>query len=139
MNITSWFSDFLVNNPLLLLFLVLAIGYPIGQVKWQGVNLGVAAILFVGLAFGSLHPDLKLPEIIYQLGLLLFVYTVGIANGESFNTSFKRHGFRDNLFTLSVLVFLFFATIVLAQIFGLKSTYATGLFVGSLTNTPALA
>ena len=58
----------LIDNPLLLLFLVAAVGYLVGRIKIGGVNLGVAAVLFVGIAAGALHPDLKLPEIIYILG-----------------------------------------------------------------------
>ncbi|MEW5989548.1 MAG: transporter, partial [Chloroflexota bacterium] len=53
----------LLDNPLLLLFVVAAVGYPLGRLKIGGSSLGVAAVLFVGLAIGSLHPDLKLPEI----------------------------------------------------------------------------
>ena len=42
--------ELLRENPLLLLFLVAAIGYPLGQIKIGGTRLGVAAVLFVGLA-----------------------------------------------------------------------------------------
>ena len=55
----------LVDNPLLLLFAVAAMGYLLGQIRIGGFSLGVAAVLFTGLAAGSLHPDLKLPEIVY--------------------------------------------------------------------------
>ena len=41
------FIDLLVEQPLLLLFLVSAIGYVIGRIRIAGVSLGVAAILFV--------------------------------------------------------------------------------------------
>ena len=70
----------LLDNPLLLLFVVAAIGYLLGRIKIGGSSLGVAAVLFAGLAIGSLHPDLKLPELIYQLGLVLFVYTIGLSS-----------------------------------------------------------
>lgn len=70
------FVQLLLNNPLLLLFLVSAIGYFLGRVKIHGSSLGVAAVLFAGIGFGALHPDLKLPEIVYLLGLVLFVYTI---------------------------------------------------------------
>lgn len=66
----------LIDNPLLLLFLVSALGYLLGQIRFFGTSLGIAAVLFVGLFFGALDPALKLPEIIYLLGLVLFVYTV---------------------------------------------------------------
>ena len=42
--------DLLVANPLLLLFVVAGIGYPLGQIRIAGVNLGIGAVLFVGLA-----------------------------------------------------------------------------------------
>lgn len=77
--------DLLVANPLLLLFLVAGIGYPLGRIRIWGNSLGVATVLFVGLAIGSLHPDLKLPEIVYMLGLAIFVYTIGLWSGPSLN------------------------------------------------------
>jgi putative transport protein len=131
--------EILLKNPLLYLFAVAAVGYPIGRIKVFGVSLGVAAVLFTGLGFGSLHPDLKLPEIIYVLGLVLFVYTVGLASGPAFAASFKRDGARNNLFAVGILVFATGLTFLLAKIAGIKPTLAAGMFAGSLTNTPAIA
>jgi putative transport protein len=79
----------LINNPLLLFFVVAAIGYPLGRIRIRGSSLGVAAVLFVGLAIGSIHPDLKLPEIVYMLGLATFVYTIGLASGPAFVASLR--------------------------------------------------
>jgi len=129
----------LIDNPLLLLFAVAAIGYPLGRIRVGGSSLGVAAVLFVGLAFGALHPDMKLPEIIYLLGLVLFVYTVGISNGPSFFASFRRKGLRDNLLVLALIVTGAGMAAGAALLLGLRSTLAAGLFAGSLTNTPTLA
>ena len=67
-------------------------------------SLGVAAVLFVGLAFGALQPDMKLPELGYQLRLVVFVYTVGLSSGRQFFASFRRRGLRDNLFILGMLI-----------------------------------
>jgi uncharacterized transporter YbjL len=39
---------FLIDNPLILLFVVAAIGYPLGRIRVRGSSLGVAAVLFVG-------------------------------------------------------------------------------------------
>src|SRR5947199_365611 len=88
--------DFLRGQPLILLFLVAAIGYPLGLLRIGGSSLGIAAVLFVGLAFGALDSDLKLPEIVYQLGLVLFVYTIGLSSGPGFFRSLKRKGLRNN-------------------------------------------
>ena len=129
----------LLDNPLLLLFVVAAIGYLLGRIKIGGSSLGVAAVLFAGLAIGSLHPDLKLPELIYQLGLVLFVYTIGLSSGPGFVASFQRKGLRDNLLVVGVLGFAVLLVIAAAYLLDLKPTLAAGLYAGSLTNTPALA
>jgi putative transport protein len=55
--------DLLRANPLL--FAVVALGYPLGRLKIAGGGLGVASVLFAGLAVGALDPDLKLPEVVY--------------------------------------------------------------------------
>lgn len=129
----------LLENPLLLLFLVAAIGYPLGRVKIHGSSVGVAAVLFVGLAIGSLHPDLKLPEIVYMLGLALFVYSIGLSSGPTFVASLKREGVRNNLLVIGVLVLATGLTVLAGRLLHLKGTLTAGLFAGSLTNTPALA
>ncbi|MFN8495493.1 MAG: hypothetical protein U0350_48305 [Caldilineaceae bacterium] len=129
----------LLDNPLLLLFVVAAIGYLLGRIKIGGSSLGVAAVLFVGLAIGSLDPNLKLPELIYQLGLVLFVYTIGLSSGPGFVASFQRKGLRDNLLVVGVLILALALVLAATFLLHLKPTLATGLFAGSLTNTPALA
>ncbi len=129
----------LINNPLLLLFLVSAIGYVLGRVQIGGVSLGVAAVLFVGLAFGALDPNLKLPDTVYQLGLVLFVYTVGLSSGPGFFASLQRKGLRDNLLVLGVLLLATALTVAAHLAIGASAPITAGMFAGSLTNTPALA
>lgn len=129
----------LIDNPLLLLFVVAAIGYPLGQIRIRGSSLGVAAVLFAGLGVGALHPDLKLPEIVYSLGLVLFVYTVGLSSGPGFFASLQRKGLRYNLLAVGVILFAAGLVVVAHFLLQLKPTLTAGLFAGSLTNTPALA
>lgn len=131
--------DILANNPLLLLFTVSAIGYLIGRINIGGIGLGVAAVLFVGLAFGALDQRLRLPDIIYLLGLVIFVYTIGLSSGPGFIASFRRRGLRNNLFVGGIIVVAAGIAVVLRTILGLNSAQTAGLFAGSLTNTPALA
>lgn len=129
----------LIDNPLLLLFIVSAIGYAIGRIKIKGSSLGVAAVLFVGLAFGALNPNLTLPDIVFQLGLVIFVYTIGLSSGPGFFASFRRRGLRDNIFIFSVIAVAATLTVGASFVLRLKATVAAGMFAGSLTNTPALA
>jgi putative transport protein len=127
------------DNPLLLLFLIAAIGWPLGRLQIGGVRLGVAAVLFTGLAIGALSPDLRLPEIVYLIGLVLFVYTVGLNSGSIFFSSLRRKGLRDNLLVVAVLLLAAGIAVFAGYQFGVKPAEAAGLFAGSLTNTPALA
>lgn len=130
---------FLHERPLLLLFGVAALGYLIGQVRIYGFSLGVAAVLFAGLLVGACVPGVGLPAVVPQLGLVLFVYTVGLASGPGFFASLRLRGLRDNLLALGVLVACSLVTLGLGSAFGLDGAVLAGLFAGALTNTPALA
>ncbi len=127
------------ENPLLLLFIVIAVGYIVGTIRIKGTSLGVAAVLFVGLGFGALDPDLKIPDIVFLLGLSVFVYTIGLSNGPAFFKNFRRSGFRDISFILFMLTISGAITIGLHYLFQFDAATSAGLFAGSTTNTPALA
>lgn len=129
----------LITNPLLLLFLVAGIGFLIGRIRVKGASLGIAAVLFVGLAFGALDPKMRLPDIVYQLGLLMFVYTVGLSGGADFVQSLRRRGARDMLLVAGMLALAALMCIAIARVLGFTPELAAGLYAGSLTNTPALA
>jgi putative transport protein len=132
-------TGLLRENPLLLLFVVAALGTILGRIRIAGFSLGVAAVLFTGLAVGSLDPELKLPEIVHLLGLVLFVYSLGLAGGPGFIASFRRRGLRDNVFISGMLLFGAGLSALAGRMFGLTAPMTAGLFAGSLTNTPALA
>lgn len=129
----------LIESPLLLLFVVAGIGYGVGSLKVLGTNLGVAAVLFVGLAFGALSPDLHVPDIIIFLGLTIFVYTIGLSSGPAFFATFRQRGTRDITFVASMLVFSAILTVGIHYLFGFEKSITAGLFAGSFTNTPSLA
>ncbi|OAV44319.1 aspartate:alanine exchanger family transporter [Lewinella sp. 4G2] len=129
----------LVQSPLLLLFTVIAIGYGIGDIKIRGFKLGVAAVLFVGLAFGGLSPDLKVPQFIIFLGLAIFVYTVGLSSAPAFFASFRRHGFRDLYFATFTVLLSAVLAYVIGRGLGFDAALTSGLYAGASTNTPALA
>ncbi|MBI1279005.1 MAG: transporter [Anaerolineaceae bacterium] len=131
--------QFLIDNPLFTLFFVAAIGYPLGRIKFKGISLGVAAVLFVGLAVGALDPNLKLPEVIYQLGLVMFVYTIGLSSGPSFFASLRRKGLRYNVLVVSMLVLGALLTLGAHVLLNLSPGLTAGMFSGNFTNTPALA
>ncbi len=129
----------LIDNPLLLLFVIAAISYPLGRLKIKGTSLGVAAVLFVSIAVSALDPNLKLPDVIFNLGAVLFVYTLGLSGGPGFVASFRSKGLRDSLFVIGVLLAAAVVTLIAYLALHLKPTLAAGMYAGSLTCTPALA
>ncbi len=131
--------QFLIDNPLFTLFLVAAIGFPLGRIKVRGISLGVAAVLFVGLAVGALDPNLKLPEAIYQLGLVLFVYTIGLTSGPSFFASLRGKGIRSNILIVAMLALGALLTVGVHYLLNISPGLTAGMFSGQFTNTPALA
>jgi putative transport protein len=131
--------ELLAEHPILLLFVVAGLGYALGQIRVKGVRLGVAAVLFVGLGIGALDPRLTLPPIIFELGLVIFVYSIGISSGAGFFASLRGQGLRNNLFILLMLILAALLTAVAHHLLSLRATVSAGLFAGSFTNTPALA
>ena len=129
----------LAENKLILLFSIIGIGFLLGQIRILGFNLGVSAVLFVGIAFGALDKRLVLPEEIYIIGLVLFVYSIGLQSGPSFFASFNKKSLRANLFVVIVLVAGAGLAAVFTRLFGFDIPHGVGIFCGALTNTPALA
>jgi len=129
----------LAENQLLLLFTVIGLGFLVGNIRILGFKLGVAAVLFVGIAFGTLDPRLGLPEHIYIIGLVLFVYAIGIQSGPGFFVSFKKRGLRANLTAILVLSGVALLLAVGARFTRMPAPLAAGVYCGALTNTPALA
>ena len=132
-------NEVLLNYPLILLFAVASLGYLLGSIKFRGYSLGVAAVLFVGLAFGAINPNLEIPQIIFLLGLSIFVYSIGLSSGPAFFESFRQNGARDFVFIVAMLLITGLIAIALWAIFGFSAGTITGAYAGSTTNTPALA
>jgi putative transport protein len=129
----------LSEQPLLLLFVVSAIGYPLGRLRIGRTRLGVVSVLFTGLAAGAIHQDLILPEIVSMLGLVLFVYTIGLSSGSTFISSFRQRGWLYNLVVVGSLILAFGLAALIKFFLQVDSPLAAGIFSGSLTNTPSLA
>lgn len=135
----TWVVSTLTGNPILTLFVVIGLGYVAGQISLFGFRFGVAAVLFVGLAVGSMGNAIALPEIVASLGLIIFVYTIGIQTGPAFFASFHKQGYRYAALAAGAVCLGAALTLLFARLLSLPPERAAGLFTGALTNTPALA
>lgn len=136
---------------------ILAIGYAIGRITIKGISLGSAGVFLVALVFGCLfygNLDAQLPEyttnalkIVENLGLILFVTSVGFIAGPKFFSNMKKN---FTSYVLLGLVIIFTGAIVavgcvyVGKLMGETdmeklSAIVSGLFAGALTSTPAFS
>ncbi len=131
----------LATNPVLLLFIVCGLGYALGRVKIgrSGVTLGTASVLFVGLAVGAVDQRLHLPSIVNTLGLVLFMYSVGLSSATGFFGSLNRKGLRDVAIVVFPLLLGAMITVVAANVIGQRGGPGAAMFTGSMSNSSGLA
>lgn len=129
--------DSLLAEQMFVVFLILAIGSWLGHLSWRGMSLGNSAVFFVGLAFG--HFGFTVPKSIMDLGVLLFLYAVGLQAGPRFFRTFRKQGMQFIIVAGAALLAAGAVTFGLAALLHLPYGLAAGMFTGALTNTPALA
>lgn len=127
----------LLAEKMFVLFAILAIGSWVGQQSIRGVSIGAAGVLFTALVFGNF--GFTVPQEVMDLGLLLFVYAVGLQAGPRFFRTFRRHGMRFVAIATATVLTGALVTALLALGLRLPADLAAGLYSGALTCTPALA
>src|SRR5882762_7399111 len=129
----------LEQQPLMALFLTIAIGYLVGEINIKGFSLGVGAVLFVALGVGWFAPKSVPASMVGTLGLALFLYGVGVQYGKQFFIGLtSAAGRRANLIALTGVLLAGAVSILLVKAVDLNLGYALGLFAGSGTSTPTL-
>lgn len=130
--------EILQSNPLLTLFFVVTAGAVLGAIPFGKVRLGAAGALFVGLALAAADPQLgQGMAIVQQIGLALFVYTVGVGAGAAFFSQIRQQ--LPLMATAAICSILgAVTTLVIAHTLNVPKALATGLFTGALTAAPAL-
>ena len=141
----SWVIDaFLhdsVGQALLVLCLVIVLGMILGNIRLLSVHLGVAGILFVGLVFGHFGVTVNpvMSELARDLGLILFVYSIGQEVGPGFLASLRKRGLSLNLLAAGIVASGAAIAFLLYRVGHVPMPAAAGLLSGATTNTPSLA
>jgi putative transport protein len=129
----------LESQVLFTLFLTVALGYVIGEINIKGFSLGSGAVLFVGLAVGGFAPKAAPPGLLGTLGLLLFLYGVGIQYGAQFFKGLtSANGLKANASALFGVVGSGALAVALVPMFGINLDESLGLFAGAGTSTSTL-
>ena len=130
---------FLNSQPFIALFLVIGLGYAVGQIKIGGLSLGIGAVLFVGLGVGAIAPKAAPPGLLGTVGLVLFLYGIGIQYGRDFFKGLMSPlGIKANLLAAFAVLMGCAVAIAMARFFGFGSDFVAGMFAGSLTSTATL-
>lgn len=127
----------LLQNTYFALFLIIAIGYMVGKISIGGISLDVSAILFVALIFGNY--GVIIPDILQKIGLILFIFSVGMQAGPGFFSTFKSQG---RIFAYLGFILIGSASLITyacTLLFDIDMKIAIGLLTGALTSTPGLA
>jgi putative transport protein len=125
------------TKEMLALFGVIGLGLTLGKLSWRGVSLGTSGVVFVALAAG--HYGYPVPKIAGIVGVVLFVYCLGIGAGPSFLRMFFQQGKALAIVAVAMIGAAGIAAWLVARALSLTPDLAGGLFAGALTSTPALA
>ncbi len=140
---------------LFFMFAIIVVGYLIGKISIKGVSLGTAAIFLValfaghfkGVAFEEIAAwQESLPavndyfKLVQNLGLVLFVTSVGLIAGPSFFKNLKKNA-KSYVALGAIIIVAGCATCAAITLFvpDMDSAMSVGLLSGALTSTPAFA
>ncbi|NOX90380.1 MAG: transporter, partial [Calditrichaeota bacterium] len=128
---------YLQSHSVILLFLIIVIGFLFGRIRILSFSLETSGILFAAMVFGNY--GYTLPGEFQTLGLILFIYAIGLQAGPSvFNIS-RKQGFRLNFLVFILISVSALLTLLFSKLWNVDMTMAIGLFTGALTSTPGLA
>src|SRR5579872_1877832 len=135
----AFVSDLIGSQPILALFLAVGLGYLVGQINVLGFSLGIGAVLFVGLAIGAFAPKAQIAGPIGLIGLIMFLYGIGILYGRQFFDGLSGSaGRKYNLLACIGVVAGLLVALGLGHVMGVKLGQTLGIFAGSMTSTATL-
>ena len=130
--------NFMQQQPVLVFFLIISLGYLIGNIRVFGISLGsVGGVLLAGLLFG--HYGFTMYGGIQTFGFAMFIFCVGYQAGPQFFDVLLSSGLKYLSLALVVAATGFVLSVWLANILNLPPGMAAGLMGGAMTTTPTLA
>ncbi|MBO7209205.1 MAG: permease [Clostridia bacterium] len=139
------------------IFAILTVGYALGRITIKGISLGSAGVFIIALVFGCLFYDnldaqlsgytTNALKIVENIGLILFVSSVGFIAGPKFFSNMKKNFTSYVLLGLVIIIvgaLVAVGCVFLGKLMGETdmerlSAIISGLFAGALTSTPAFS
>lgn len=141
----DWFTNLFLQHgiaqAIVVISLTIAVGLILGRIKFWGISLGSAFILFVGILFGQLglSVDPTINSFFKDFGLAIFVYSIGLEVGPSFFSNLKSKGARLNVLAAIGVTLAALVTVGLFYLTDIPMQTLVGVMSGAVTNTPGLA
>jgi putative transport protein len=127
----------LLHNHIFLLLLVTLLGAGLGKLRFKSFSLGSSGIIFIALIFG--HFGYTLPSDFQTLGLVLFIYSIGLQAGPGFLHTLRSRGLKLTIGAMTIIAIGFVTALAASWYYGFNASIGAGLFAGALTSTPGLA
>jgi len=140
----SWLFELHRTQPIAhaigALAFVCVLGMALGSLKVRGIGLGTAGVLFAGIIVGHFgNPvDHQTLDFVKELGLILFVFTIGLQLGPGFFAALRQQGVKLNLLAAAIVIFGAASAPLIGWFAGFDNAAVLGIFSGASTNTPSL-
>ncbi|MDZ4359856.1 MAG: aspartate-alanine antiporter, partial [Variovorax sp.] len=126
--------EILRNNPEIALFLVLGIGYAVGQIRFGPIQLGgICGTLIAALVVGQL--GIRLDNSVKNVFFMLFIFALGYAGGPQFFANLDAKGLRLGLLCLVEVVVVLALVLGATVLLSLDQGTAAGLMAGAATES----
>jgi putative transport protein len=132
------------QQPFVLLFFLVAVGYLLGQVRVKGVGLGATAatlLCSLGVSFlaaQSYGVKFAIPEFASTIFFNLFMFSVGMKVGPQFLSGLRRDAKNFIILGLAIPLLALGLIFVVRVIFHPAPGLIPGIFAGANTATPGL-
>lgn len=129
-----------ITQSIVTIMLVIGGGVLFGRIRIAKISLGVVAVMFTGLLLGhyGYRIQIDILHFIRDLGLIFFVYAMGIQVGPSFFSSFKKEGIILNAISVGTILMSGVVTYIIFKNTSLGIENSVGIMSGSITNTTGL-
>ena len=128
---------FFQKIPMAALFLSVAIGYWIGQIKIGNFSLGgMAGTLLVAIVIGQV--GVPVDPVVKDMMFALFIYATGYVSGPQFFTSLNRKTFSQLHLALISAIVIFSFVFIVAKVMDFDKGTAAGLLAGAITESACI-
>lgn len=128
----------LISDPLFITFIILFFGLLLGRAKIMTLSLGSAGVFLVGFIFGCF--SLQASTYVTTLGLIIFMYALGIQAGPRFfNSLGKKESLPYFAIAICISITSLAGTLLSSKIFKLSPETILGIYTGTFNSSSSLA